>query len=947
MGKLDKLILENFKSYAGTQVIGPFDDFSCIIGPNGAGKSNLMDAISFVLGIQSKFLRSTTLKDLLFRKSSDAPPARRASVKLYYRVSANEIPNIREGETVIFGRTISSSGISTYQFQEKDVTFEQYEGILRSIGVLIKIRNFLVFQGDVESIASKSPSDLTMLIEHICGSDQLIAEYESLKKQRDDAEGTAIFNIAKKKMFVTQLKEVKAQKDEAEVFQQHQMELKQMQSDYFMFLIWKCYMAGNKHEELLNDLKKKLKDFEAQEGSQDKEILQIKKKVAQIQASITQDEREIEESQKECEALKHKLNSIKNKLKAATRRLTDNEKNLADINKDITDQQGRIKKLQRDIDSKTKELDRYKHEMEHLPSMDFKLTKDDLQEYSALKELAATQTSALRAKLLTLDMDIKDIERKAASLQSQREVALKEVAESDKFIKDYGERERTLKQQLANDQRSLDGLMGQRNAAVEEFKSLNNTVNTHKEELDNIAEKLRAAGEEKRRGKQEQKMVDAITTMQQIMKGVHGRLIDLCRPIQKKYSQAVTVAAGRLIDAVVVDTKATATECIGYLKEHRVGKCTFLPLETIQISTTMLDRTRGLGANYRPCIDLVECSDLIKPAIAFAFDNAVVCESLEAAQHLVFELGENFKAVTLQGQVVNPSGAMTGGNMRTGHDRWEENELEILRERKSELETLLTQLADPAKVRNGIVELEDKIRQVQTKLQFNEADLKSVGDRMKSLTDQNKLRKQRLDELESSLSKVEGELAKLFKQMDQINVELTNIEDRAFEPLSSRLGIPNFRSYEATIATKSKEALEKYNARSKELAALKAQLVYEQQKDFSSAQKRLKEDVDKSKDDIKRCQKDENDLQNQLKEALDTLDDRSQKKVSHVEEKDKMAGKLKTYTYRKNEIHQGKDEVSKKVAAEEIVIEKSKAELNGIIQRAQVEEVTLVLAKGK
>ena len=149
MGKLEKLIIENFKSYGGVQVIGPFDQFSCVIGPNGAGKSNLMDAISFVLGVQSRFLRSVTLKDLIFRKSDDSLPARKASVNLYYHVSNNEIPNIKEGDTVVFGRNISSSGVSTYEFQGRDVSFDEYEKILRSIGVLIKIRNFLVFQGDI------------------------------------------------------------------------------------------------------------------------------------------------------------------------------------------------------------------------------------------------------------------------------------------------------------------------------------------------------------------------------------------------------------------------------------------------------------------------------------------------------------------------------------------------------------------------------------------------------------------------------------------------------------------------------------------------------------------------------------------------------------------------------------------------------------------------------
>lgn len=97
MGRLHRLELENFKSYLGVQIIGPFENFSCIVGPNGAGKSNMMDAISFVLGVQSKHLRSTHLKELIFRQDADSAPSRRASVKLVYIVSEDEIgesPNI-------------------------------------------------------------------------------------------------------------------------------------------------------------------------------------------------------------------------------------------------------------------------------------------------------------------------------------------------------------------------------------------------------------------------------------------------------------------------------------------------------------------------------------------------------------------------------------------------------------------------------------------------------------------------------------------------------------------------------------------------------------------------------------------------------------------------------------------------------------------------------------
>lgn len=97
MGRLHRLEIENFKSYSGKHIIGPFSDFTAIIGPNGSGKSNMMDAISFVLGIQSKHLRSTQLKELIFRRDSNAVPSRKASVTLVYEPSEGEIEGAEVG----------------------------------------------------------------------------------------------------------------------------------------------------------------------------------------------------------------------------------------------------------------------------------------------------------------------------------------------------------------------------------------------------------------------------------------------------------------------------------------------------------------------------------------------------------------------------------------------------------------------------------------------------------------------------------------------------------------------------------------------------------------------------------------------------------------------------------------------------------------------------------
>ena len=239
MGKIIRLEVDNFKSYKGFQVIGPFKDFTAIIGPNGAGKSNLMDAISFVVGVRTKHLRSDNLKDLIYNADGQADSeTRRARVTLVYQPSDSEIEDLAENQELTFTRNISSQGVSSYRLQGKNVTWDEYNRRLKDIGVLVKARNFLVFQGDVESIASKSPQELTKFFEEISGSVELSSEYEKLKSDKDEAETDTIFTFRQKKGISLEKKQVREQKEEADRFNRKKAALYKKKQEFFLFQLY-------------------------------------------------------------------------------------------------------------------------------------------------------------------------------------------------------------------------------------------------------------------------------------------------------------------------------------------------------------------------------------------------------------------------------------------------------------------------------------------------------------------------------------------------------------------------------------------------------------------------------------------------------------------------------------------------------------------------------------
>ncbi|XP_033367699.1 structural maintenance of chromosomes protein 1A-like, partial [Parus major] len=205
MGFLKLIEIENFKSYKGRQIIGPFRRFTAIIGPNGSGKSNLMDAISFVLGEKTSNLRVKTLRDLIHGAPVGKPAASRAFVSMVYS---------EEGaEDRTFARVIVGSS-SEYKINNRVVQLSEYSEELEKLGILIKARNFLVFQGAVESIAMKNPKERTALFEEISRSGELAPEYDKRKKEMVKAEEDTQFNYHRKKNIAAERKEAKQEKEE-------------------------------------------------------------------------------------------------------------------------------------------------------------------------------------------------------------------------------------------------------------------------------------------------------------------------------------------------------------------------------------------------------------------------------------------------------------------------------------------------------------------------------------------------------------------------------------------------------------------------------------------------------------------------------------------------------------------------------------------------------------
>ncbi|KAK8506157.1 hypothetical protein V6N13_002797 [Hibiscus sabdariffa] len=598
-GKILRLELNNFKSYKGLQTIGPFSDFTAIIGPNGAGKSNLMDAISFVLGVRTGQLRGTQLRDLIyaFDDREKEQSGRRAFVRLVYQLAG--------GTKLRFTRTILPSGGSEYQIDGSNVNWDEYNGKLRSLGILVKARNFLVFQGDVESIASKNPKELTGLLEQISGSEELKRDYETLEEQKARAEEKSALIYQRKRTIVMERKQKKEQKEEAEKHFRLQDELKSLKKEHYL---WQLHTIEKDIDKISDDLvseKKNREDvihevehFEAEAFKKKKEQAKYQKEIAQCEKRISERSIRLDKCQPELMKLNAELSRINSKIKSNRKEL---ERKKEERRKHGDD----IKELQKGIQDLTAKLEALNEKSRDgtrkLHLYDTQLTK----KYFQIKGDAGMKTAKLRDEKELLDR------QQHTDIEAQKNL--------EENLQQLNDREHELEaqedQMRARLKKILDTSAKQKGELADLKKELRDMQDKHqksrskhdnlKSKIAEIENQLRELKSDRYENERDARLSEAVETLKRLFQGVHGRMTDLCRPTQKKYNLAVTVAMGRFMDAVVVEDENTGKECIKYLKEQRLPPQTFIPLQSVRVEP-IVERLRTLGGTAKLIFDVIQ-----------------------------------------------------------------------------------------------------------------------------------------------------------------------------------------------------------------------------------------------------------------------------------------------------------------------------------------------------
>jgi len=937
-----------------------------------------MDAISFVLGIKSSHLRSAHLKDLVYRgrvlktsKINDDGSADAPAINGHANGHAEDEEDIQTqraerndpksawvmavyedeiGEEQKWKRTITNQGASEYRINNRVVTAQQYNEALEAENILIKARNFLVFQGDVEAIASQSPKDLTRLIEQISGSLEYKAEYERLEAEAEQAAENQNYNLHRRRGINSEIKQYQEQKKEAENFQNKADE---RDNAIVTHILWKLFHFQKVMEESAAEIQahqNELKEFRRGVQKYEAALEEARKDQAKVQKDVSKVERGIKSKEKEIEVKENSLVPIDEKVDQTVNDIEKIKRRIATIAEERDQQKADIESAKKELSIVEKAQKQFEAQWkETMKKQGKELSTADLREYNKLRAEVISRTAANQAKQDNLIRQQKTDEVTLNSLKGKVDTSQTQVDKLEAEVASIVERTDAKKASVKQISKEIDGKKKEFNSLQSERVRTNQKHTEVEEKLQEVLKKLQEADDGRRQNEKEMRTKEMVTSLKRLYPGVRGRVGELCKPKQKKFDEAVITALGRDFDSVIVDTEKTGADCVQYLKDQRCSPMTFIPLDNIKVNAVS-SSLKGLP-KARLTIDTIEFDASLERAMSYACGNSLVCDDLATAKHICYEKGIQVKAVTLEGFVIHKAGLMTGGRGaegKGGKRRFEEQDVQNLNKIKDRLMAELDSL--PKGSRRGAAEemLQSDLTGLEQQLAYAKSEVIAFEQNLASKRKHLDHEKRQLKELKPKYNEKLKEFEAVKANVKEFQDAVAEVEDEVFAAFCKKLGYADIRAYEAQQGSLEQEASQQRSDFLLQKQRLESRLSWEHSrlKETEGRLKRLQDQIERLERDIQTYKADKAELENALdvdNAELTTLSEQLEA------QKEKLAKRTEKVTQAKAELQQRSKKVEstlKAITEKETEAQRSSASRFALLRRCKLEQIRIPLAEG-
>ena len=778
---LKRLEMQGFKSFADKTVLEFMPGITSVIGPNGSGKSNISDAIRWILGEQSmKSLRGAKTQDIIFAGTQNRKSLGFAEASLIFDNTDGTLPI--EYSEVTITRKIYRSGETGYYINKVPCRLKDVVELFMDTGIG-RDGYSIIGQGKIDEILSNKSEDRRHIFEEAAG----IVKYRARKEETEKKLEQTKLNLLRINDILTEiesnLEPLQQQSEKARKYLNLKEELKNIEVGLFIYNIEKYKKSL---EEVTSDEEIMKNTLNQEEGKLEKiKILkeELKGNIDEITEQIENMQNIDFESQKEIEQLNSKLNVSQTKIE-------NNTENISRYENEVIEIDNKIKQLREDIELKESKKDNLKQNKERF--------EKELQEKEQELQKLTENLSAKELEIEKIKKEVEENTDKKYELQS-------EVSMQKANYENLEKRQLQLKQEINNNILELDRTRMKKEDISKEFykietdrnKILKNIeeINSKKEEINtkikeydiqiaNSTNELRmkksrhdffVETEKEKEGyikSVKQLLLDCEKT-KELGKGMYGVLANIIS-VPKEYETAIEMCLGASLQNIVTETEEDAKKLIEYLRTNNLGRASFLPISSIK--GKKLENIKGKkGGVIGIASDIVTYSKKYEQIILNLLGRTVIVDNMQNAINLAKENGYSFRIITIEGDLINPSGAITGGSVakKTVNILGRSREIESLQKEIKKIQEKITELETEKE--EFITSSEETIEAVDALgKELQEIDITYATEKQRVISIDEEIEKiqKRTEHLKHENEKSETEKEKIKKEKEQNEKEI-------------------------------------------------------------------------------------------------------------------------------------------------------------------------------
>lgn len=804
---LKSLELHGFKTFPDRIKLSFDKGITSIVGPNGSGKSNISDAIRWVLGEQSaKTLRCSKMEDVVFNGTDKRKKTGYAEVTLSIDNKDRILPF--DGDEVAVTRRYYRSGESEYMINKATVRLRDIHELFMDTG-LGRDGYSMIGQGKIDSIVASKSEERREIFEEASG----ISRYRYRKTEAERKLKSTEENLVRLRDIVGELEDrvgpLKKQSEKAQKFLVLSEEKKGLEIALWLNTLDNSANIIKEQDDKIDIQRAQYENAEQELANISSETESIYLKNGEITSKIDTIRRNI--SQFESEVSNNNAlisvanNDIEHNKETITRLETEIEQldnSFTEIESQIKEKKENVEKLKLSIEEKQKEYNEVSENLNTI-SVDASRSGDEIQELnSKLAELSQKSANA-KVVLLTSDSSINELNERIESLNSSLSEKESNLETTSKMLEDYKAQGKDSAEKVERLSNSIKGL----ELKISNLKARNENS---KGEIDRLTldsnEKLRRANILEDLEKNLEGFAHSVKTVMNLSRhgkigGIHGPVSRLIK-VPTDYAVAIETALGGAMQNIVTGNEEDAKRAIRTLKENKGGRATFLPIATIKpryLNENGIDSCFGFVG---VASDLCDCKDEYKGILQNLLGKIVIAEDLNSAVSIAKKYSYRFKVVTLDGQVVNAGGSLTGGslNKRTGLlSRASEiekyrKEAKTLADKANELkEQYSNSQQEFAKYEADILGTRGDLSTEQQELIRLRTEYKACQNEYDSLVNSIDFTKNEIVECENKISNLQQDKETADKEFSAFEEEIANIEKTTSNLTGNRLALTEKR----------------------------------------------------------------------------------------------------------------------------------------------------------